>query len=107
MVRVMEVVVDKTQWSDLSMRNRLVIKAGVAAAIMGIVMLIDLKRRPADQIRGPKWLWTPMAFVDFLAADPVLRLRAAETNYLSVARPSLLRPRLHHAPHPDAPEGPR
>ncbi len=61
---------DKTQWSDLSMRNRLVIKAGVAAAIMGIVMLIDLKRRPADQIRGPKWLWTPMAFVDFLG--PIL-----------------------------------
>ena len=57
----------KTKWSDMSRgKRRLVIKAGVAAAIMGVIMLIDLKRRPADQIRGPKWLWAPMAFVDFV-----------------------------------------
>jgi hypothetical protein len=57
----------KVEWSDLSKgKRRLAIKAGVAAAIFGVIMLIDLKRRPADQIRGPKWAWVPLAFVDFI-----------------------------------------
>jgi len=29
-------------------------------------MLVDLKRRPADQIRGSKWLWRPLAFVNLV-----------------------------------------
>jgi hypothetical protein len=31
--------------------------AAVAEGILKLAVLIDLKRRPASQIRGPKWLW--------------------------------------------------
>jgi len=46
------------RWSDLSDRSRrLIIAAAVAEAILKTAVLIDLKRRPADQIRGSKRTW--------------------------------------------------
>lgn len=48
----------RKQWSDLSERNRrLLIAAATAEGILKVAALIDLKRRPAAQVRGPKWLW--------------------------------------------------
>jgi hypothetical protein len=44
--------------------RRLIVVAGVVEAGLKVAMLIDIKRRPADQIRGPKWLWRPLAFVN-------------------------------------------
>ncbi len=47
-------------WSELSKRNqRLLIAAAVAETSLKAVALIDIKRRPASQIRGPKWAWIP------------------------------------------------
>jgi NADH:ubiquinone oxidoreductase subunit B-like Fe-S oxidoreductase len=46
------------RWSDLSPRTRkLIIVAGAAEVGLKAAAAIDLKRRPADQIRGPKWAW--------------------------------------------------
>ena len=48
----------KRQWSDLSERTRgLIITAAVAEVILKVAALIDIKRRPASQVRGPRWLW--------------------------------------------------
>jgi hypothetical protein len=48
----------RKQWSDLSQRTRrLLTITAVAEGILKLAALIDLKRRPASQIRGPKWLW--------------------------------------------------
>jgi len=48
----------KRQWSDLSPRSRgLIVAAATAEAGLKAAALIDIKRRPASQIRGPKWLW--------------------------------------------------
>ena len=46
------------RWSDLSerTRRRLVIGA-VVEGILKLVALNDLRRRPADEIRGRKWVW--------------------------------------------------
>ena len=52
------------KWSDLSEGTRkLIIVAAVADSILKGAALIDIKRRPADQIRGPKWLWAPVVAV--------------------------------------------
>jgi hypothetical protein len=52
------------QWSDLSDRTRrLVITAAVAEGILKVAALTDLRRRPANQIRGPKWLWAAVVAV--------------------------------------------
>jgi hypothetical protein len=48
----------RKQWSDLSERSRrLLIAAAAAEGILKVAALIDIKRRPATQIRGSKWLW--------------------------------------------------
>ena len=51
-------MVERTGWSDLSERNRrLLTITAVAEGILKLAALVDLKRRPASQVRGPKWLW--------------------------------------------------
>ena len=46
------------QWSDLSEGNRrLIMAVAVADVTLRIAALIDIKRRPAGQIRGRKWMW--------------------------------------------------
>ena len=55
---------DRRRWSDLSEgTRRLIIVAAVADSILKGAALIDIKRRPANQIRGPKWLWVPVIVV--------------------------------------------
>jgi hypothetical protein len=52
------------KWSDLSERTRtLIIVTAVAESVLKAAALVDIKRRPASQIRGPKWLWAPVVTV--------------------------------------------
>jgi hypothetical protein len=54
----------RRQWSDLSVRSRrLLVTAAVAEGILKGAALIDLRRRPASQVRGPKWLWATVVTV--------------------------------------------
>jgi hypothetical protein len=54
----------KRQWSDLSQRTRrLLTITAVAEGMLKLAALIDLKRRPASQVRGPKWLWATVVTV--------------------------------------------
>jgi hypothetical protein len=54
----------RKQWSDLSQRTRrLITITAVAEGILKVAALIDLKRRPASEIRGPKWLWATVVTV--------------------------------------------
>jgi hypothetical protein len=54
----------RRQWSDLSPRTRgLLITAAVAEGILKVAALVDIKRRPASQIRGPKWIWAAVVAV--------------------------------------------
>jgi hypothetical protein len=47
------------QWSELNPRVRRLIVAGAAVeGAFKIAALIDIKRRPAEQIRGGKKVWT-------------------------------------------------
>jgi len=54
----------KRQWSDLSEGNRrLIMTVAVVEGILKIAALIDIKRRPASQIRGRKWLWAALVAI--------------------------------------------
>jgi hypothetical protein len=63
----------RRQWSDLSERTRrLLIGVAVVEGCLKIAALIDIKRRPASQIRGPKWAWaTVVAIVNSFGAIPL------------------------------------
>jgi len=46
------------RWNQLSERDRrLIVLGAVVDGVLKIAALIDLKRRPADDIRGRKWVW--------------------------------------------------
>lgn len=50
------------RWSDLSDRSRILIIAGVVAeAVLKTAVLIDIRHRPASQIRGSKRMWIAVA----------------------------------------------
>jgi hypothetical protein len=54
----------RKQWNDLSGRTRkLLVTAAVAEGALRIAALIDIKRRPASQIRGRKWMWAAVVAV--------------------------------------------
>ncbi len=48
----------KRSWQDLSQTQQAAIVVGAAVElVLTTVALVDLTRRPADQVRGPKLLW--------------------------------------------------
>jgi hypothetical protein len=63
----------RKQWSDLCERTRrLLITAAVAEGILKVAALIDFKRWPASQIRGPRWIWVAaVAVVSSAGVVPV------------------------------------
>ena len=63
----------RPQWSDLDERTRkLIITAGIVDAALRVAALIDIKRRPASQIRGRKWIWaTAVAVVNSAGVVPI------------------------------------
>jgi len=63
----------RKKWSDLSQRNQaLIITAAVAEGGLKVAALIDIKRRPASQIRGSKWVWaTVVVLVNSFGLAPL------------------------------------
>jgi hypothetical protein len=58
-------VADAKKWSELSDGQRNAIKIlAVSEFVLKILMLVDIKRRPASQIRGPKAAWRLAATVN-------------------------------------------
>ncbi|MEU7141640.1 PLD nuclease N-terminal domain-containing protein [Nocardia sp. NPDC046473] len=63
----------RKRWSDLSERNRtLIVTASVVDGILKIAAVLDLRRRPAEQIRGSKRAWaTAIVLVNSIGAVPI------------------------------------
>ena len=55
------------RWAALSSRQRAFLLAAAAGELsLKIAALMDIKRRPADRIRGPKALWRAAMAVNLL-----------------------------------------
>ncbi|TFV90587.1 PLD nuclease N-terminal domain-containing protein [Blastococcus sp. CT_GayMR16] len=61
------------RWRDLSERNRrLIVLGSVVEGLLKIAALADLRRRPAVQIRGSKWVWaTVVVLVNSVGGAPL------------------------------------
>lgn len=56
-----------TNFNELSTTARISLLAGVATELAAkIVAWVDLYRRPADQVRGPRWAWVLAQFINGL-----------------------------------------
>jgi hypothetical protein len=61
----------RNRWSDLTcMQQRVTIGLGVVQLALMIAALVDMWRRPPEQVRGSRWLWTLAALVNFVG--PIL-----------------------------------
>ena len=57
----------RVQWSELNAGQRCgIVLAGVVQIGLLAAALLDIRRRPADEINGSKLLWTALAFVNFV-----------------------------------------
>ena len=58
---------DKKRWSELSSRQRQgIVLSGVVQVTLLIAALVDIYRRPRQEIRGNKLLWTLVSLVNFV-----------------------------------------
>lgn len=63
-------------WRDLSERQKVaVMVTGAAELGMAAAAWADLARRPADQVRVPKWRWALLIAVNFVGPIAYFRLR--------------------------------
>ena len=68
----MIVMAPNKKWSDLTAREKapFVLRGVVQFALLAGA-LADIRRRPAEEIRGTKWLWSAAAFVNFMGIGPI------------------------------------
>jgi hypothetical protein len=60
------------RWNDLSTRGRqLIIAVAVAEAGLKAAVLVDLKRRPASQVRGSRRMWAAAMLVNSAGLIPL------------------------------------
>jgi hypothetical protein len=54
-------------WSDLTaVEKRIVILSSVVQVSLLVAALNDILRRPASQIKGKKWVWLLVSFINFI-----------------------------------------
>jgi hypothetical protein len=57
----------KKKWSDLSAgQKRGIALSGAVQIGFLIAALVDIYRRPAEQVRVSKWAWTAVSFINFV-----------------------------------------
>ena len=59
-------------WNDLRPRTRRLLIAGAGLeGILKVAALIDLKRRPSSEVRGPKRAWALAMVINSAGAIPI------------------------------------
>jgi hypothetical protein len=57
----------KKKWSEMSGAARAaIVVIGAVEFVLLAAALVDIRRRPAAQIRGPKRMWRGLAFVSII-----------------------------------------
>jgi hypothetical protein len=65
----------RTDWADMTGRQRSgVVTRGLLQAGLLAIALRDLRRRPAAQVRGHKWVWAGVSCVNYLGVGPIAYL---------------------------------
>jgi hypothetical protein len=60
------------EWGSLTARERTpFVLRGVLQVVLLAAALADIYRRPVEEIRGRKWLWSVAALVNFMGIGPI------------------------------------
>ena len=68
----MIIMAPNKKWSELTAREKapFVLRGIIQLALLAAA-LADIHRRPAKEIRGSKWVWSVVAFVNFMGIGPI------------------------------------
>ena len=68
----MIIVSPNKRWANLTAREKVpfVVRGIVQFALLAAA-LADIHRRPAEEIKGSKWLWRAVALVNFMGIGPI------------------------------------
>jgi hypothetical protein len=78
----------KKRWSDLDKSQQTaVVVIGTAELVMTTIALVDLARRPAEQVRGNKAVWALISFVQ--PFGPLAYLTLGRKHTTSESAPAL------------------
>ncbi|HEV2743351.1 MAG TPA: PLDc N-terminal domain-containing protein [Rubrobacter sp.] len=70
-MRMIAMAPDK-KWASLTATGRTpFVLRGVLQVALLAAALADIYRRPVEEIRGRKWLWSVVALVNFMGIGPV------------------------------------
>jgi len=72
-IKVMEIIMLRNKkWSDLTTREKTpFVLRGIVQFALLVAALADIYRRPVEEIRGSKWLWSAVAFANFMGIGPI------------------------------------
>jgi hypothetical protein len=55
------------QWQDFSPAQKIGASAvAIVQVSLLVAALVDIARRPAQQVHGPKWAWALVSFINFI-----------------------------------------
>ncbi len=68
----MIIMAPNKKWSDLAAREKapLVLRGIIQLALLAAA-LTDIYGRPAEEIRRRKWVWSAVAFMNFMGIGPI------------------------------------
>lgn len=70
-MRMIAMAPDK-KWASLTVTERTpFVLRGVLQVVLLAAALADIYRRPGEEIRGKKWLWSVVALVNFMGIGPI------------------------------------
>ena len=70
-MRMIAMAPDK-KWASLTVTERTpFVLRGVLQVVLLAAALADIYRRPVEEIRGKKWLWSVVALVNFMGIGPI------------------------------------
>ena len=68
----MIVMAPNKKWSELTARQKVPFGVrGIVQFALLAAALMDIRRRPAEEIKGSKWLWSALALVNFMGIGPI------------------------------------
>jgi hypothetical protein len=80
---------EKKQWRNFSPAQKATtIVAGIAQVSLLIAALWDIRRRPAEQIRGRKALWAGAAFINWVGPISYFLFGRKEPDALAASDPN-------------------
>jgi hypothetical protein len=68
----MIIMAPNKKWSDLTTGQKApFMLRGIIQLALLAAALADIYRRPAEEIKGSKWLWSAAVFVNFMGIGPI------------------------------------